>query len=589
MGDHRGKEEASLPDPLEVKAVGDTLLSLGKVLKASRVYDSHNLAYQKLFQDCITHLTSFLATREVMTWEVGQFHIRYQGQIVYENRDPSESLASHLYKDGIRELHFYQGIEPWEIEELIEIFKTSLYEVDAEDDLATLFWEKDFPHLEPLVLDVLESGEGGEEGFDFSSLSQGLLEHGRAEPGSPGEGSSQGAESGPSGPQPRPPDLISPFRPEMLPLFSLREDEVERIQSEMEEEARKDLGQEFVDLLMEMLLAREEIEGMREILAIVERITESYCLQGDFHKAYNNVRLLRGLLEPSLDLAESRRNSVREAVERLGSPEKLMSLHPVLNQAEEEALLAFSSYAYLLGPPAITPLCEILGELKQMKARRILCNTIAQVAKGHIDRLGPAIKHPRWYVVRNVAYILGLMKDPQGVKYLKELVRHQEPRVKKEAIRSLGAIADPASREYLLSCLSSPDSLVQTSAARVLATIGEKRALPLLLGILEQRAFRNREKEERKAIFEAIGQLGSDELLPLLEKMLFRKSIFQRGAIEEMREGAGLALAVMGTAGAKRILQEGAKGKHKAIKEVCQSALSRLSGFPMRSEEEGAA
>lgn len=583
-----GHEDASLPDPLEVKAAGDILLSLSKVLKASRVYHSNNLAYQKLFQDCISHLASFLANREVMTWEVGQFHISYQGQIVYENRDPSESLASHLYKDGIRELRFHQGIQPWEIQELVEILKTSLFELDADDDLATLFWEKDFPHLDPLILDVLESGEGGEGGFDFSSLSQSLLEHGRGEPGSPWEVPSRGAEPGTSGPQPRSPDLISPFRPEMLPIFSLGEQEVERIKSEMAEEARKDLGQEFVDLLMEMLLAKEETEGAREILAILERITESYCLQGDFHKAYNNVRLLRRLLDASLDLADSRRNSIREAVERLGSPEKLRSLYPVLDQADEEALLAFSSYAYFFGPQAIIPLCEILGELKQMKARRIVCDAIAQMAKGYVDRLSPAMKDPRWYVVRNIAYILGLMKDPQGVKYLKELVRHQEPRVKKEAIRSLGAIGDPASREYLLSCLSSSDFLVQTSAARVLATCGEKKALPLLLRILEQREFLNRKKEEKRAIFEAIGQLGSDQLLPLLGKILFRKGIFQRSKIEEMREGAGLALALMGTDAARRILQEGAKGKDRAIKEVCRSALSRLSGFPMRSREEGA-
>jgi len=570
------QEQASAPDPLEVKAVRDTLLSLSKVIKASRLYPPDSPAYQKLFQDYVNNLTSFLQNRGVMTWDLGQFHIAYEGQTVYDNRDLSESLAFHLYKDGIRQLRFHQGIQLSEIHEFMEILRCRFLQPDADDDVATLFWEKDFPNIQSLVVDISASGEEEVEEFDFSSHSQQLLEHGRKELESSLQIPSQDAE----------PAASSPLRADMLPIFSLGEEEIERVKLEILEEGEKDLDQALIDLLTEILSAKEEIEGTKESLAIVERITDSYCLQGEFYKAFNNLRLLRRLLDSSLDLPDSRRSSIREAIDRMGSPEKLRGLTKVLNQVDEEGLLAFQSYVYFLGPQTIAPLCEILGELKQMKARRILCEAIAKMSQGQVDRLGPAIKGPRWYVVRNVAYILGLMKDPQGVRYLKELVKHEEPRVKKEAIRALGTIGNSESRDYLLSCLKSPDVLIQTLAARALATLREKRALPLLLKIIEQKEFLNRDREEKKAIFEAIGQLGSDQLLPLLEKILLTKGIFQRSKIEEMREGAAHALALIGTGSARKILEEGAKGKDRAIEQVCRAALSQLSHFPMRARKE---
>jgi HEAT repeat protein len=196
------------------------------------------------------------------------------------------------------------------------------------------------------------------------------------------------------------------------------------------------------------------------------------------------------------------------------------------------------------------------------------------------------MKDSRWYVVRNMAYILGLMKDPKGVKYLKELVKHEEPRVRREAIRALGAIGDLESRNLLVGFLESPDALVRIPAARVLASLREKRALPILLKLIEGKELPNRDGEEKKAIFEAIGQLGSDDLLLLLQKILFRREILQRRKTEEMREGAALALALMGTAGARKILQDGTKGKDRAVALACRSALSEASRLSMRGGEE---
>ena len=342
-----------------------------------------------------------------------------------------------------------------------------------------------------------------------------------------------------------------------------------------------------MDLLLEILSAKVDIEGSKEVLAILERITESYCLQGDFLRASNTLRLLNHLIEGASDLPESRRESIREAVERLGNSEKLKGLASVLNRTEEEEdLFAFISYVSFFGPRAIMPLCEILGDLKRMKARRILCEAIAKIAQGHLDQLGSTIKDSRWYLVRNVAYIFGLMKDPQGVRYLRELIKHEEPRVKKEAIRSLGLIGDVASRDQLLSCLNSPEGFVRISAVGVLSTLAERRTLPLLLKMIEEKQFADRDWEEKRLVFEAVGRLGSDQILPLLKVVLLRRGLFHRSRVEEMRRGAALALSLLGTGEARRTLEEGTRAGNKAVVEASRWALSKIHLPAPQIEEE---
>ncbi len=568
----------------------DLLLSLSKALKASRVYRSGNPAYQKLYQDFVDSLTSFLKDRQLLALDVGQFQIHYLGETVYESRDPSESLAIHFYRDGIRQLRFLEEIEAPEIEEFFEILKSNFFEVDADDDLATLLWEKDLPNIDYVAVDALTEEGGGEGGFNLSSMSQSLVNHGKMESGASSEIGPPGGEPGDIASLSPPPDLSSSLRRDPLPIFSLSEQEVERIGSEMREEADKDLGEEFVDLLLEILSAKVDIEGSKEVLAIVERISESYCLQGDFLRASNTLRLLNHLIEGASDLPESRRESIREAVERLGNSEKLKGLASVLNRTEEEEdLFAFISYVSFFGSQAIMPLCEILGDLKRMKARRILCEAIAKIAQGHLDRLGSTIKDSRWYLVRNVAYIFGLMRDPQGVRYLKELIKHEEPRVKKEAIRSLGLIGDAASRDQLLSCLNSPEGFVRISTVGVLSTLAERRTLPLLLKMIEEKQFADRDWEEKRAIFEAVGRLGSDQVLPLLKVILLRRAVFHRSRVEEMRRGAALALSLLGTEEARRTLEEGTRAGNKAVVEASRWALSKIHLPTPQTEEENLA
>src|SRR3989337_187455 len=89
---------------------------------------------------------SHLAKYSELKLDIDQFELRYKGKTVYENRDPKDSLAFKIYSDGIRSLIFSEGMEDKEISDFLEIVGKDRPS-DIDDDIVTLLWMKDLPHV----------------------------------------------------------------------------------------------------------------------------------------------------------------------------------------------------------------------------------------------------------------------------------------------------------------------------------------------------------------------------------------------------------------------------------------------------------
>jgi len=114
-------------------------------------------------------------------------------------------------------------------------------------------------------------------------------------------------------------------------------------------------------------------------------------------------------------------------------------------------------------------------------------------------------------------------------------------------------------------------------AAINLGKAGKKAGLVPLVEIVQSKEFYKREPVEIKAFFNGIGMVGSDEVVPVLQDLLERKSWFGRGRTDEIRIGAAHALAMIGTADAKAILEEGKDSKDETLRDACTQALKSQS------------
>jgi hypothetical protein len=61
----------------------------------------------------------------------------------------------------------------------------------------------------------------------------------------------------------------------------------------------------------------------------------------------------------------------------------------------------------------------------------------------------------------------------------------------------------------------------------------------------------------------------------MLQRLLLKRAWFRRRRVEELRQGAASALALIATREAKSVLELGQKSKYASIRKACQQALRR--------------
>ena len=189
-----------------------------------------------------------------------------------------------------------------------------------------------------------------------------------------------------------------------------------------------------------------------------------------------------------------------------------------------------------------------------------------------IEHLGDS----RWYVIRNIVYVLGRIAHQGVERALDRALHHEDVRVRKEAVRALGNIESPTARAYLVSAFRDLDAGVRIQAAMTLALKRDDRAAQSILGVVSGPEFSRRDSNERAAFFEALGRCGSDALLPRLESMLTRGGLFRSGGSDEERLHAALALAWLGTPASIAVLEREMGSKRDMVRKAVETALASV-------------
>lgn len=198
----------------------------------------------------------------------------------------------------------------------------------------------------------------------------------------------------------------------------------------------------------------------------------------------------------------------------------------------------------VLGDHLIGPLLRALDLEQRPRMRELLCDLLARLGPEHVDALGAFVSDNRWYLVRNLADVLGRMRSPQGVPYLARLVRHPDPRVRTETVSALASIGTEAAQAQICAFLDDPEPQVRLKALSSLDAQGMRVAMPALLSLLVAPDLLNRRFVLKRAAIEAVARMGVREALPALNKLAAAPFALGRRR-RELRRLARMASAVI--------------------------------------------
>ena len=573
---------------LDVKRVADWIQALVRTMKAMRMYLPNNPTLHKFQGDLEGRTWSMLKEIGDITLTVQQFDFLFENYSVYHNAAREESLAFRFYGDGVRELTIKEGMEPSELRAFLEVLRRSS-DASAQDDVVTLLWERDFRHIEYVYIpleDLADDGRGRvayEDDDDATASGPGIpwpAGDDLAEDPPPAEAASPEAAATVASLERSddwaPAVIVATQWDESVGIqFLLNEEETVALQKEIEKEEARPLGEEVLEIVAVILESEEEPAGFLESAIAFQRFIELAIEEADLPRANALLARLKSIAARKAEQRAEFVGLAEQVIREIGRPSFLGQAAPILNGHPEIEPGILTNFLVQLGSSAAPAICDLLGQVNHVKHRRALCEALAISCKDDVEVLIQRLSDSRWYVIRNIVFVLGRIAHQGVERALDRALHHEDVRVRREAVRALGKIESPTSRAYLISAFRDPDSGVRVQAAMTLAAKRDDRAAQSILGVLQAPEFARRDSNERLSFFEALGRSGSDALVPKLDSLLSRGGLFRSGN-EEERYHAAIALAWLGSPAALAVLNREVASKREFVRKAVEAALTTV-------------
>jgi HEAT repeat protein len=541
-----------------------------KTISTYETYPPNHRAVVTLQDQLMDKFGFFLEKMDRLIWDIAEYEIYYKDEIVYENTDAKSSLASRFHRAGLEQIQFEKGLQEWEVVDFMNVIARADTLNPLEDDLITHLWEGDFQHinyvageyhLQESPIEFPENVGDFRKALNVAPMPsyqriELIREHG-LDPGFP----HQRLEGD---------DLeIS------VDQLRVQPEEMEALKQRVDVETRPGFSFHVISTLFEAMSSESEAEGFGFIVSFSNRIIESLLSRGDFTEAGQILRRLYIFLN-SENLEEWQSDLIKKAIIEAGESSKIEIIGNILKINEFSDITGALDYFLLLQRNSIPHLCELLGNLSSSKPRRIICDALSKVGKNSIELMTPFLGDNRWYLVRNIVYILGRIGREEAVPFIGKTLRHGDMRVRRETLQALGLIGGSEAMHYMIQSLEDRDIKIRGIAALNLGRMGEE-ALGPLMERMGSKEFLKKDLAEIKAYFKAVGMIRSDHAIPLLYSLLERRKWFGRAKADEIRACAIETLVRIGTQEAKEVLQLGVESKDEPLREACSRALMELS------------
>lgn len=581
------EEQRPLVDPAEVAEVQAIMHALVKCGRSFKLYARNNEMLLKFVNDLFEKLTVFLEEKDSLTLTIRPWEFLYGGETVYENDDRSDSFSWKLYKDGVRQLNVFPGLDKKELNDFLDIISTNFDSMDmADEDIVTMLWKHDFNRITYIVVETFTDDIGDDDKQELEMEIDNLVNLVRSD--QPPEQAIKAARLSP--------DDIVAFKRQReeenfeVPdfddsaaahVFQVTEGEFARIQKEIEFMESGVGVDQVVNLLFDLIEFEENAADCSLMLDVLLSVYDSYLISGEIKKINAILKRLRYLEKPEYAPKFRFRGAVGKFFQHVAAQDRVEQLLLHLNNQTMKGTTGdLFSFLSMQDQIIVPNVLNHLGEVQAVQSRRLIVDAMILLAKGEIALFANRLSDERWYVVSDMLYALGKIANDKALPHIVGAFKNAHPRVRQEVISSLRKYHNEDIRNMMLRALDDDDSQVRSLALRHLANARDGAAVKSIAERMKDKSFVDRPVEEKKRHFTALAMIGGTQLIPFFREQLTARGVLNKLHLDEMRAGAAAALGIVGSPEALAILQSGAASSNKAIREACEQTLQRLGKLP---------
>ena len=508
--------------PGEIAALRDLFLSLSKGIKASRQYPSqHPIAsqFKTLFFE---KLKNFFETCDLVAIKVTHDSLLVENEIVFRGSTAPDNIAQLLHRDGIRYLEITPQVTVPEVSAFFESFVTCSNREDGAEDIVNLFWQAGFEHINYDVVDVFEIAEIQQLREEFDSMRSTAVEEATAPPDID--------DSCPT----VPPELFNRY----TDIVDFSPDEQKLLREMVAKDREIDAKSHVVELLLELCESASAPQDSGLIIEALQATFDKMIQEAGFATMTSIVHKVRQLLDTGDIESPVAKRRLTEFVSRCGDSLRIKMIAETLNRYEDMDLEPARRYLEELGWESFNNLLWMLGELALYPTRKMVCDLLAKKGLDRIDILGSAVFDSRWYLVRNVVWVLGETGDNRALSFLRRAAAHPDLRVRSEVVKAVAKIPGADRDQLLLEMLQDESEKIRASAATELGNSNTETAFSGLRQIVLSKDFLNAPPIEMRQIVDAIVSSGGVPAIELVRELVGRSPLFNRAPIRRLQDAA---------------------------------------------------
>jgi HEAT repeat protein len=580
------------PDSDEIKKAAGVVQHFQSTFNLMKKYPLDNPGIKEAIISFTDRLKEFLGLYETFRIGIQEFSFSYQGEILFKDKMKKKSLPFFLFKDGMKELSFHEGMDEKETQDFLEVIKKD-YDLPSDyADIVNSLWEKDFAHIRYLALDeFLDSdiGEGKEEKsikVDKKRLALGTISLNDADQKEifdksqilkfySGEGGGEGKGSKGEG---------TGVLDSVAEIPVLEEAELPKIESLIESNRQVSPLNELVILLLEILFLEERDEKFSDVLDVIEGCFKKVILRTDFSLALSILDQIQELKEILASKSAKKVKMLGRIPERATDGSSLTVLKQLFLDKKIEDVDSFFKYLGVLGAGTIPLVCDIWEITGDPYIRVKALDLLRKMGQKNIASLIGIARVKQAALTKEILSIVAKVGEKNEMYHLKEFVDHSKKEIRLEVIRALAGVRDEAANKILLEFLSDSDTNNRIIAASELTYYGDQGSLDHVMQLVRNKDFMKKGREEKKYLFEFLASTKSPKASDLFQFFLKRKSFFSRARQNEIRLLAVSALKAMATPEAKKALEKGTKIRNKTIRQACFSSLKKIEQKAERKE-----
>ncbi len=332
------------------------------------------------------------------------------------------------------------------------------------------------------------------------------------------------------------------------------------------------IEKQFASLLLDLFDSPLATESDNEDLSnVVGTIVETFLETGRFADLFT----LYTTIARKSETAKSEKDGGKALDRLFHSPafiEKFITSITLWGRHDRNGV---EQLARALAPSLRGPLMDALSVEDDTTTRKFLLLILKDLGPVVLDEAARRLDDTRWYVVRNMIYLIREMKGTQYSERIGTLSRSENRRVALEAIRTLLHFNAPAARASLDFLMESPDPGLSGEAIHLARAYKVREVVPKLLQMLEAKDPSGSGEDRKVEVIRALNDIGDPRAIPYLSRIAAPRRFFSRAPNERLKIAVYQGLDNYPSEAVRPLIEDGLKSGIGEIEAACRIWLKR--------------